>query len=412
MKIFTKLLRLSAFFLLTQFCFQTLEAQNVTIVESLSGAPWDVQDTIWYDVAINLGYTPEIVQQSALDNISNFDNTDILIIASGIISYTGTNHLQTIYSFVESGRPIYVQAEYLNTFQGNITFQSLMSLVGANFAWTSAISGQLVPMNILGSFATTPNQVDSLMYFNYGYSGSGTDVEPFMEYQGNYFGFYFYDSLSCYGGIITNTDEDWVWHATSLPLMENIMYRLEQSSAPNYAIITDPSDITINADDNASFFTGISGGSPTYQWQVNSGGGWSNLTNTGIYFGADNALLQLDSVPGSYDGYQYRCITAFLCSGDTSDQATLTVIPNTSIEESFITAMHIFPNPSNGSFEISFNHFIAEGKIQIFNMLGDKIFEEIISGKLRIHLTNISSGVYFVKLSDGENHYLKKMLIE
>lgn len=394
------------------FCITTVEAQNVTIVESQTGAPWDVQDTIWYDVAINLGYTPQIVPQSALDNISNFDNTDILVIASGIISYTGTNHLQTIYSFVGSGRPIYVQAEYLSTFQGNITFQSLMILVGANFAWTTGISGQLVPMNVIGSLSTTPNQIDSLNYFNYGYAGTGTDVEPFLEYQGNYFGFYYYDSLSCYGGIITNTDEDWVWNAASLPLMENILHRLNQSTPPVHSIITDPSDITINADDNASFFTGISSGSPSYQWQVNAGSGWSDISNLGIYSGADAALLQLDSVPGSYDNYEYRCITTFLCSDDTSAAALLHVTPHVSIEESLIQVMQIFPNPTHGDFEISLGLFMADGTIQIFSAIGEEIFKENISGKSKIHLKNISSGVYLIKLIVGEDHYLEKLIVE
>jgi hypothetical protein len=207
------------------------KAVNVTIIESLSGNPWAVQDTVWRSVAIGMGYTATIVPQAALDDTANLSTTDILIVASGTISYTGTNHIQTIRQYVLSGRPAYIQSEYLGSFGGTILFDSIMQTVGTNFNWIGTISGQLVPMNILGTFATTPNITDTLGYFNYGYAGTGTGVEKFLEFQGNYFGFCYTDSTCINGTVITISDEDWTWQNQSPDLMENILYRLANDCA-------------------------------------------------------------------------------------------------------------------------------------------------------------------------------------
>ncbi len=54
-------------------------------------------------------------------------------------------------------------------------------------------------------------------------------------------------------------------------------------------------------------FTAPSGGT-TYQWQVNSGTGWTNITDGTLYSGTTTATLQLINLPTSYTGYKFRCI--------------------------------------------------------------------------------------------------------
>lgn len=78
-----------------------------------------MQDSIWKVVATGMGFDATIVPQSALDDVANFTGTDLLIVSSGTISYAGTDHVHTIEQFVQSGRPTYIQAEYLLSYQGN-----------------------------------------------------------------------------------------------------------------------------------------------------------------------------------------------------------------------------------------------------------------------------------------------------
>ncbi len=48
--------------------------------------------------------------------------------------------------------------------------------------------------------------------------------------------------------------------------------------------------------------------SATYQWQVDNGTGFTNITEGSIYSGANTAALTLTGVPTTMYGYQYRCL--------------------------------------------------------------------------------------------------------
>lgn len=79
------------------------------------------------------------------------------------------------------------------------------------------------------------------------------------------------------------------------------------------------------------------------------------------------------------------------------------------IDNSFITS----PNPSSGNFIISFERII-KGNIEILNILGENIFAENIfnESKKEIELKDVSEGIYFVKVFDGEKSYCKKLMVK
>lgn len=57
---------------------------------------------------------------------------------------------------------------------------------------------------------------------------------------------------------------------------------------------------------NVSIASGLSGSS--YQWQVNTGGGFVNISDGGVYSGTNSANLQLTGAPTSWYGYQFRAL--------------------------------------------------------------------------------------------------------
>ena len=94
---------------------------------------------------------------------------------------------------------------------------------------------------------------------------------------------------------------------------------------PSPSISSNPSNSTINENDNTTF-TVTASNATGYQWQENDGGGFTNITNGGVYSGATSATLSLTSVPQSMDTYTYRCVVSGTCSPNaTSNSATLTV---------------------------------------------------------------------------------------
>ncbi|MFM8591294.1 MAG: T9SS type A sorting domain-containing protein, partial [Sphingomonadales bacterium] len=82
------------------------------------------------------------------------------------------------------------------------------------------------------------------------------------------------------------------------------------------AITTQPANQTACVGSNATFTVAASG---TYQWQLNTGSGFANIT------GATSASLAVNGVTTAQNGHAYRCIVTGQCGSTTSSSATLTV---------------------------------------------------------------------------------------
>lgn len=93
------------------------------------------------------------------------------------------------------------------------------------------------------------------------------------------------------------------------------------------SIGTDPTDeIVYNGDDIS--FTVVATGASAYQWQVDTGSGFTNVSNGGSYSGATSATLDITGATLAMDGYQYRCVVSSNapCAAVTSNSALLTVV--------------------------------------------------------------------------------------
>lgn len=93
-----------------------------------------------------------------------------------------------------------------------------------------------------------------------------------------------------------------------------LSFTVNAGSGP--AITTQPANQTTCVGSNATFTTASSG---TYQWQVNTGAGFSNIS------GATNATYTVTGATSSLSGNTYRCIITGQCGSTTSSAATLTV---------------------------------------------------------------------------------------
>lgn len=74
----------------------------------------------------------------------------------------------------------------------------------------------------------------------------------------------------------------------------------------------------------------------------------------------------------------------------------------------------VFPNPSGNNFFITRNSELNDASLGIYNASGDKIFlDRFSNGESRkeIHLKDVSTGIYFIKIIDGTGQYCKKLLI-
>jgi hypothetical protein len=76
---------------------------------------------------------------------------------------------------------------------------------------------------------------------------------------------------------------------------------------PSPVITNQPKDSSICAGNNAAFSI-VATNATSYQWQENTGSGWNNINNGGVYSNSTTPILTLTNVPASMNGYQYRCI--------------------------------------------------------------------------------------------------------
>jgi len=69
----------------------------------------------------------------------------------------------------------------------------------------------------------------------------------------------------------------------------------------------------------------------------------------------------------------------------------------------------MYPNPSNGNFSIDNSN--KAFSIEIYNILGQKVFERKNADGSNLSVTNLNKGVYMVKITDDSKSLIKKLII-
>ncbi|MDR6968551.1 hypothetical protein J2X31_002574 [Flavobacterium arsenatis] len=101
------------------------------------------------------------------------------------------------------------------------------------------------------------------------------------------------------------------------------------------SISSNPSAATICAGGNTSFSITASNATG-YQWQVNSGSGFTDISDGGAYSDATTATLTITEATSEMNGSTYRCIASANSFPDaTSESASLTVSENITYYEDF-----------------------------------------------------------------------------
>jgi hypothetical protein len=179
------------------------------------------------------------------------------------------------------------------------------------------------------------------------------------------------------------------------------------------SINTQPTNQTINVNNNAQFVVSSSDTNATYQWQTDLGFGFQHVSNVGQYSGANTNTFVVSNVTISNNNQQFRCIVNPGSCADTSDIAVLTVNNNVGIiESSPNNLISIFPNPTNDIFSIvGFDQLENVTGMELKDLNGKtvKVFDPKAT---QFKITDLKSGVYFLTITAKNKQEVIKLIKE
>ncbi len=139
----------------------------------------------------------------------------------------------------------------------------------------------------------------------------------------------------------------------------------------------------------------------TYQWQSNSGMGWTKLSDVGQYTGSNSDSLKVNNISSANNKQTFRCIIKGDCIIDTTQEATLSVW-GLSINGAILPEFKLYPNPSSDFVTISYSQ--NPYSISVYNSLGQMVSSQnALRDNYTIDLCQWAKGVYYVELIDSKN---------
>jgi hypothetical protein len=155
-------------------------------------------------------------------------------------------------------------------------------------------------------------------------------------------------------------------------------------------------------DGTATFSCNSNDSSVNYQWQINGGSGWNNLSDIDQFSGSNTNKLTLKDVTISNNNQKFRCIINGKCLVDTTNQATLKIwgLNNNS---KYLHNFKIFPNPSTDILNIYYYNKLYE--LRVYNSIGKIIYNKSFNqNDTSILINTWPVGIYQIELIDLFNN--------
>lgn len=176
---------------------------------------------------------------------------------------------------------------------------------------------------------------------------------------------------------------------------------------PSPIIDTNPTDIQVNIGSQAIFTT--TSNATIYQWQVNSGSGFQNITNGGQYSGAStNTLTVINTTMSNHNNY-FRCLVSSNNCTVLTNEAKLTVINYSGLSENTnLKVLSIYPNPTTNAITITSSPDYIGKNFMITDNSGRIVLNgNITSENSNVNMEGLTPGLYSLDLGIGFSGTLK-----
>ncbi len=167
-------------------------------------------------------------------------------------------------------------------------------------------------------------------------------------------------------------------------------------------ITSQPVDQTVVVGNNGQFTVTTSATNPTYQWQMDNGTGYMDLTNAGQYSGTDTDVLTISNVQFGQNNFLYRCIVTSGNCETISSVGRLTIQDNVGLDDINKNIFNVYPNPTSNSFTIS-SEKVINSEFTIIDSQGREVLTGSMNGQEHtIDISKLSKGVYSVVFDNTE----------
>lgn len=163
-------------------------------------------------------------------------------------------------------------------------------------------------------------------------------------------------------------------------------------------ITTQPQSVSVTEGQSATFSVTATGDNLRYQWQINSGNGWSDIT------GATDASYTIDRTTTAMSGNQYHCIVTGDGGETTSSAATLTVRPYEPPYTGKYSYEIVSDVGENGTIDV--DRYATEGDQVTITVSPDEAYLlddlTVTSGGKDVALTDNGDGTYTFTMPSGD----------
>jgi hypothetical protein len=97
--------------------------------------------------------------------------------------------------------------------------------------------------------------------------------------------------------------------------------------------------------------------------------------------------------------------------GEVEDYSINVTNPYLGVDNNNLSNINVYPNPNVGIFTIDLRNVNNEVNLELYNLNGQLIYQEVTSQKLFKINTNEKSGVYFLRMTSGNQVINKKIII-
>ena len=139
----------------------------------------------------------------------------------------------------------------------------------------------------------------------------------------------------------------------------------------------------------------------------------------GAQWTGTNATLQEYSYDLSAFGGESNMVFRFVFHSDQSVNQEGVILDNLSVEgtlsaEDFNSnSFNVYPNPSNGIFNIKMRNNISEFEFEVIDITGKTIItkNKVLNNSYQLNLSSFSSGLYFINISVDDQTSTKKLIL-